>query len=227
MSAGKLVEQVVAPSEGHTLIFESSEAKVFETYLKKGQKLPMHSHLPHIRYLYTAGKNLHTWPDGKQSVLEDIPDTWEVRESLEHAVENIGEAAIHSIIFDFPKPRPIRARSSREALVHPTIESIKAALPSCNVKLVADIPSVYAFEAILPAGFSSVLPIKFSPALVFSFSEPVTFSYLLPRGGQAAIDVLGKQAHWCDPNEWSISNRSSRDARILACFLTQALPAKL
>src|SRR3989338_2289964 len=147
------------PSEGHTLIFENSEAKVFETFLKSGQKLTMHSHLPHVRYLYSAGVNLHTWPNGTTSVLHDVPDTWEVRESLEHAVENIGDAAIHSIIFDFKRVGKLRAHTSPASLLqHPTLPALQQELHP-SVSQVADIPSVFAAEVTLPAHYTSLSPV--------------------------------------------------------------------
>ena len=38
-------------ADPHSAILENHTMKVFETFLQPGQKLPMHSHIPHLRLI--------------------------------------------------------------------------------------------------------------------------------------------------------------------------------
>lgn len=77
---------------------------LFETLLKTGQTLPMHSHpRPHLRYTFSPGIQKHTWKDRSSTIQVDQVGAYEWRDTLEHEVENVGEADIHSLVFEFQR----------------------------------------------------------------------------------------------------------------------------
>lgn len=74
---------------------------LFETLLKTGQSLPMHSHpRPHLRYTFSPGVQKHTWKDQSTTIQVDQVGAYEWRDTLEHEVENVGDADIHSLVFE-------------------------------------------------------------------------------------------------------------------------------
>lgn len=83
----------VAP-ESAKVVFENDRVRVIEVTMKKGQKIPMHSHNRGISYSVNAGRIRSTLEDGRSSVFEvkrgDVG--WSERDGAEtHAVENLGE----------------------------------------------------------------------------------------------------------------------------------------
>lgn len=86
----------------HHPLLVNDNVILFETLLTTGQILPMHNHpKPHLRYTFTPGVQKHTWQDGSTEIQEDKVGEYEWRESLEHQVENVGQADIHSLVFEF------------------------------------------------------------------------------------------------------------------------------
>ena len=73
-----------------------------QTMLESGQVLPMHSHpRPHLRYTFSPGVQKHTWKDGSETIQIDKVGAYEWRDELEHRVDNVGSADIHSLVFEF------------------------------------------------------------------------------------------------------------------------------
>ncbi len=75
------------------VVFENDAVRVIEITMKKGQRVPMHSHNKGLSYSLNAGKIRSTGKDGKSRVFKvrrgDVG--WSDADGLEtHAVENLG-----------------------------------------------------------------------------------------------------------------------------------------
>ena len=84
----------VAPKSAK-VVFENDAVRVIEITMKKGQKVPMHSHNKGLSYSLNSGKIRSTGKDGKSRVFKvkrgDVG--WSAKDGLEtHAVENLGGA---------------------------------------------------------------------------------------------------------------------------------------
>jgi quercetin dioxygenase-like cupin family protein len=89
----------VAPKSAK-VVFENDVVRVIEVTMKKGQKVPMHSHNKGLSYSLNAGKIRSTREDGKSRVFRvkrgDIG--WSDKDGLEtHAVENLGGSLARTI----------------------------------------------------------------------------------------------------------------------------------
>ncbi len=74
----------------HRVLVENERVRVFEAWLKKGEKLPMHSHPHSVTYMLTNGKVKSTSPDGSSRRREVKTGAAEWSEPRSHAVENLG-----------------------------------------------------------------------------------------------------------------------------------------
>ena len=75
------------------VVFENDKVRVIEITMRKGQKVPMHSHNRGISYSLNAGKIRSTTEDGKARVIKVKRGEfgWSDVDGLEtHAVENLG-----------------------------------------------------------------------------------------------------------------------------------------
>ena len=82
----------VAPKSAK-VVFENDEIRVIEMTMKRGQRIPMHSHNKGISYSLNAGKIRSTGEGGKSRVIDVRRGevSWADADGLEtHAVENLG-----------------------------------------------------------------------------------------------------------------------------------------
>lgn len=82
----------VAPKSAK-VVFENDAVRVIEMTMKKGQRIPMHSHNKGLSYSLNAGKIRSMGEDGKSRVLKVRRGeaSWSGADGLEtHAVENLG-----------------------------------------------------------------------------------------------------------------------------------------
>lgn len=75
------------------VVFENGKVRVIEITMKKGQKIPLHSHNRGLSYSVNAGKIRSTTEDGRSIVIRvrrgDIG--WSDKDGLEtHEVKNLG-----------------------------------------------------------------------------------------------------------------------------------------
>jgi quercetin dioxygenase-like cupin family protein len=89
MSSGERDPVKLAP-RNHKVLVENERVRVFEAWLKKGEKLPMHSHPQHVIYMLTNGKVKSTSPDGSSKRRQVKAGATEWSEPRSHAVENLG-----------------------------------------------------------------------------------------------------------------------------------------
>jgi quercetin dioxygenase-like cupin family protein len=84
----------VAPKSAK-VIFENDTVRVIEITMRKGQKIPMHSHNKGLSYSLNEGKVRSTSKDGKSRAFKVRKGevSWSEADGLEtHAVENLGGA---------------------------------------------------------------------------------------------------------------------------------------
>jgi len=82
----------VAPKSAN-VIFENDVVRVIEVTMKKGQKVPMHSHNKGLSYSLNGGKIRSTREDGRSEVFSVKKGelSWSDEDGKEtHAVENLG-----------------------------------------------------------------------------------------------------------------------------------------
>ena len=82
----------VVPKSARVL-FENDLIRVIEITMKKGQRIPMHSHNRGLSYSLNSGKIRSTGEDGKPRVIKVRRGevSWSGADGLEtHAVENLG-----------------------------------------------------------------------------------------------------------------------------------------
>lgn len=83
---------MVAPRSAK-VIFENDVVRVIEITMKKGQKIPIHSHNKGLSYSLNGGKIRSTGKDGKSRVfnVKKGEISWSDHDGAEtHAVENLG-----------------------------------------------------------------------------------------------------------------------------------------
>lgn len=77
------------------VIFENDVVRVIEITMRKGQRVPMHSHNKGLSYSLNGGKIRSTSKDGKSRVFNVRKGevSWSDADGVEtHAVENLGGA---------------------------------------------------------------------------------------------------------------------------------------
>ena len=82
----------VAP-ESAKVVFENDVIRVIEVAMRKGEKIPMHSHNRGFSYSLNSGKIKATGKGGKSSVIDIRKGDFgwsEVDGAETHAVENLG-----------------------------------------------------------------------------------------------------------------------------------------
>ena len=82
----------VAPKSAK-VIFENDVVRVIEITMRKGQRIPMHSHNKGFSYSLSEGKIRSTSEDGKSRVFKVRKGeaSWSDADGLQtHAVENLG-----------------------------------------------------------------------------------------------------------------------------------------
>jgi quercetin dioxygenase-like cupin family protein len=91
------------------VLLENNRVRVLEVRIAPGQKIPMHSHPPHVTYALSEAKGEYTSPDGKSTVNEAKPNQVFWSEALTHSSVNVGNTEIHAIVVELkdpPKKKP-------------------------------------------------------------------------------------------------------------------------
>ncbi len=76
------------------VVFENDHVRVIEITMKKGERLPMHSHNRGLSYSLNEGRIRSTTEDGKSRsfAVEKGEVSWSDEDGMEtHAVENLGD----------------------------------------------------------------------------------------------------------------------------------------
>lgn len=208
----------------YTWTIENHHVKVFETFLKPGQILPMHSHPPHLRYCYTDGINKHTWKNGSTEIIEDKVGYCEWRDELVHKVENIGNIEIHSLI--------VEVKSTNCSYYNRACDSLFNYIESKSIDFVPEFGSkfgnvrsiirnkdIHAYELIVkPRGW--VYTNKYNPPTVYICLEnSVDFILGNDRNVFGFTSLCERQANFMDISKYHIGNNTDRYSRVLVVEL--------
>jgi beta-alanine degradation protein BauB len=101
-------DPVKVASKNVKVVFENHKVRVLEVRIKPGEKLPMHSHPPHLTYTLSDFKGKWVGADGEATLGEGKTSAWSWTEAITHASENVGTTEIHALAIELKEP-PRRA----------------------------------------------------------------------------------------------------------------------
>ena len=82
------------------VLLENNRVRVYEVRIKPGEKIPMHSHPPHLTYSLGTAKGKYSLPNGEASIGEAKPGAVFWSEAITHASENVGTTEIHALVVE-------------------------------------------------------------------------------------------------------------------------------
>ena len=86
------------------VVFENDRVRVLEVRIKPGEKIPMHSHPPHLTYTLSDFKGKYSTPDGENTLNLGKTNAWSWTESITHDSENVGTTEIHAFAIELKGP---------------------------------------------------------------------------------------------------------------------------
>ena len=87
----------------YKVLVDNDQVRALEYHLKPGQHEPMHSHPPGVVYYFADAKFRTTSPDGKSKETEVTRGETIWRDSVAHALENIGDTEAHAFAIELKK----------------------------------------------------------------------------------------------------------------------------
>lgn len=97
------------------VVFENNRIRVIEVRMKPGEKLPMHSHPPHLTLTLTDFKGKYVGADGQAQIGEGKTSAWSWTEAITHASENVGTTEIHAFAIEMKEPPRRGPRQAEKA----------------------------------------------------------------------------------------------------------------
>ncbi len=82
------------------ILFENDRVRVQEHYVKRGERIGMHSHPPYVVYSFNDYKVRSTFPDGSSRESEGRAGHAHWNEATTHAVENIGATDVRNLVIE-------------------------------------------------------------------------------------------------------------------------------
>lgn len=89
-----------APKQTKVLV-ENDKVRVIEVKVKKGDKIPMHSHPDIVLYVIKGGSTRFTTADGKTTESKSMDGTASFRPATTHSHEHLSDA--HAIVIELKK----------------------------------------------------------------------------------------------------------------------------
>jgi len=96
------------------VVFENNRVRVLEVRIKPGEKIPMHSHPPHLTYTLTEFKGKYTSPDGENTTMAGKTSAWSWTEAITHSSENVGTTEIHAFAIELKETPKRKAEVSEK-----------------------------------------------------------------------------------------------------------------
>jgi quercetin dioxygenase-like cupin family protein len=96
------------------VVFENNRVRVLEVRIKPGEKIPMHSHPPHLTYTLTEFKGKYTSADGENTMMAGKTGAWSWTEAITHASENVGTTEIHAFAIELKETPKRKAEVSEK-----------------------------------------------------------------------------------------------------------------
>jgi quercetin dioxygenase-like cupin family protein len=94
------------------VVFENNRVRVLEVRIKPGEKIPMHSHPPHLVYTLSDFKGKYSSPDGESTLILGKTGAWSWTEAITHDSENVGTTEIHAFAIELKEPPKRKAGTS-------------------------------------------------------------------------------------------------------------------
>ena len=88
----------------YKVLLDNDQVRVLEYRLKPGEKEVMHSHSPGIVYGFNDTKVRSTLLDGKATESAGTAGSVSWRNSITHALENIGTTEVHALAVELKNP---------------------------------------------------------------------------------------------------------------------------
>ena len=96
------------------VVFENNRVRVLEVRIKPGEKIPMHSHPPHLVYTLSDFKGKYSSPDGESTLIVGKTGAWSWTEAITHDSENVGTTEIHAFAIELKEPPKRKAGTSEK-----------------------------------------------------------------------------------------------------------------
>jgi len=96
------------------VVFENNRVRVLEVRIKPGEKIPMHSHPPHLTYTLSDFKGKYSTPDGENTLNLGKTSAWSWTEAITHASENVGTTEIRAFAIELKEPPRRKAGTSEK-----------------------------------------------------------------------------------------------------------------
>jgi len=94
------------------VVFENDRVRVLEVRIKPGEKIPMHSHPPHLTYTLSDFRGKYSTPDGENISNLGKTNAWSWTEAITHDSENVGTTEIHAFAIELKEPPKRKAGTS-------------------------------------------------------------------------------------------------------------------
>lgn len=101
MADDPALDAMVVDPDKFSVRFENDRVRVLEARIPPGQGHGMHWHPKHLVYTLSHYEVQDTFPDGSTKNMERDAGEFLWGEELSHATANIGETAVHALIFEF------------------------------------------------------------------------------------------------------------------------------
>ena len=92
------------------VLLENNRVRVYEVRIQPGEKIPMHSHPPHLTYSLSTAKGKYSSPDGETAIGEAKPGAVFWSEAITHASENVGTTEIHALVVELKEPPKMKSK---------------------------------------------------------------------------------------------------------------------
>src|SRR6185503_2451905 len=94
------------------VVFENDRVRVLEVRIKPGEKIPMHSHPPHLTYTLSDFRGKYSTPDGDNISNLGKTNAWSWTAAITHDSENVGTTEIHAFAIELKEPPKRKAGTS-------------------------------------------------------------------------------------------------------------------
>ncbi len=95
-AAEQTMDSVRLSPQYYTMRVDNPRVRVYEYRLPPGHKEVMHSHLPGVVFALSDATLKITQPDGSSNTHTSVPGDVAWRDSVTHAIENIGATEAHA-----------------------------------------------------------------------------------------------------------------------------------
>lgn len=100
MTGNSSLDPVALDPDKFDIRYENARVRVLEASIAPGQGHGMHWHPAHLIYTLSPYTVQDTFPDGRTKTIKRDAGELVWGTELTHATENVGETAVHALIFE-------------------------------------------------------------------------------------------------------------------------------